>query len=200
MGTPPLIEDALRFMEELQASSKTQQVRASAKDKWLRMVNPQAMDWTNTPIDGREVGALNLYLRAALPIRRARRAGSSGRRTLRRSAEPAKTLGPCQSRIPKQGVWREGLGKTLFDSQDVLGPVFVLLAALITPHVKSAVNRRGRRESICLAKRDPVPEHCVLVAMKPRVLADHDPAVAGIVPRAPRVHSRSHPSPADPEL
>src|SRR6266478_1608471 len=89
IGTPPT-EDALRFMEELQASSKTQQVMASAKDKWLRMVNPQAMDWTDTPIDGREVGALNLYLRAALTIRRARRAGSSGRRTLRRSAKPAK--------------------------------------------------------------------------------------------------------------
>jgi hypothetical protein len=40
-------------------------------------------------------------------------------------------------------------------------------------------------------------EHCVLAAVKPLVLADHDPAVAGIVPRAPRVHSRGHPNPAD---
>lgn len=40
IGTPLPTEDALRFMDELQASSKTQLVRASAKNKWLRRVEP----------------------------------------------------------------------------------------------------------------------------------------------------------------
>jgi hypothetical protein len=92
---------------------------------------------------------------------------------------------------------RERLGKTLVDSQDLLGSVCVLLAALITPHLKSALDGRGRRESIGLAKRDPVPEHCVLMAMKPIVLADHDPAIARIIPCTPGVHRRGHPGPAD---
>jgi hypothetical protein len=40
VGNPLSPEDALRFMDELQASSKTQLVRASAKNKWLRMAEP----------------------------------------------------------------------------------------------------------------------------------------------------------------
>jgi hypothetical protein len=48
-------------------------------------------------------------------------------------------------------MWREGLGKDVFDSQDVLGSVCILLAALIAPHLKSHAGRRLRRESIGLA-------------------------------------------------
>jgi hypothetical protein len=58
IGTPLPIEDALRFMDELQASSKTQLVRASANDRWLLVVEPPAMDWQNTPVWREEKWAL----------------------------------------------------------------------------------------------------------------------------------------------
>jgi hypothetical protein len=48
IGTP-LIEDGLWFMEELQASSKTQLISASVKEMWPRIVEPPGSELKSTP-------------------------------------------------------------------------------------------------------------------------------------------------------
>ena len=76
-----------------------------------------------------------------------------------------------------------------YKSHDFLSYVGVLLAALIATGHKRARNGRRRCHRVRLAKSDFVPKHGIRMTMKPRILADHYPAVGGSIPTAPRGHS-----------
>src|SRR6267378_3395755 len=86
-------------------------------------------------------------------------------------------------------MWREGFRMGQYKSHDFLRYVRVLLAALIATGHKRAHNGRRRCRRVRLAKRDFVPEHGIRMTMKPRILADHYPAVGRSIPIAPRGHS-----------
>ena len=84
--------------------------------------------------------------------------------------------------IAKQRMGSEMLGWLQFGSQHFRGFIEILLAAGIAPDHEALIDSRARGDGICLGKGDSMPKEKVLPKMKPVVLAEHHPAIMGILP------------------
>ena len=60
----------------------------------------------------------------------------------------------------------------------------MLLAAFIAPNRQGPIERRPRREGVCLTEGDSMPKKMIDLMMKFMVFADYHPAVLACVPHA----------------
>ena len=96
---------------------------------------------------------------------------------------------PRACALLKEWVRLEGSREFHFESQDLIGPVYVLIPAGIAPNRERAVDSRWRRESISLSKRDFVPRIDVHVAMNLHIPANDNPSVGRMLPVIPCDHA-----------
>jgi hypothetical protein len=76
----------------------------------------------------------------------------------------------------------ERIGKLLVESPHFRGFIEIFLAAFIAPDREGTIENGARAEGVGLAERNFVPKEEILPEMKPMVLAEHHPAVMGILP------------------
>jgi hypothetical protein len=77
----------------------------------------------------------------------------------------------------------------LLESEHFRGLIEILLAALIAAGPKTAVDRRTRRDGICLGKGDSVPEKQIPPNVEPMVLAVDHPKIPTVFPHMSRLRA-----------
>src|SRR5215469_13799785 len=143
-------------------------------------------------------GITSYYLDAGCPVKVnwvSQFIRREGKAKMDRTTRIIRALGPFRAplgasdglggpRLLKQPVGLEERRKLSFESQNLFGFVGVLRTALITKSSEWTIEMGWGLVLVGLAQRNLVSEHHVGVLMKLLVLADHNPSIRRVFPRA----------------